>query len=161
MMIYDFAWEGSVMFINRKILAENGVKHVPLTASDIAFNIKCLHNGLLPLVTSFLYTNAYETDKHHSTLSEKHRKEIMFTFKEYPNDVNIDYFYNTKELFVDNNSYISILNKEENKMPKKYKELYEFALKEDVENFMKKAYEIVGKKHNKKIIVDNKNNQEW
>ena len=158
--IYDYAWEGSVMFINRKVLSKNNVKHVPLTSSDIAFNISCLKKGLTPLIINNFYTVAFQTDQEHSTLSEKHKKEVMFTFKYFPEDSSIWSWYNTENIGSYGKYYLDVLNGE-TKLDKKMQKIYEYALNEDLDNFIKSAKEYVFSKKHKKINTSKEVNEEW
>lgn len=161
MLIHRFAWEGSVMFMNRKLCYENNIKHIPLAASDISLNILCLKNNLFPLVASYFYIKCYPMDINHSTLSEKSRKELMYTFKYFPNDTYLDFQYGIGKnyLHIGPKDYIDIAN-HSCSMNRKYKELYELALNDDIDNFIEKLYEILITSYNKRTNKSNLN-IEW
>ena len=141
--IYDYAWEGSVMFINRKVLSENKVKHVPLTQSDNAVNIACLRKQLLPMCFSNFHSLAFSMADNFTTLKEKFRKEIMYSFKEFPNDMSLSASWlNKNYIYTTNKNYLAILNGT-TKMESKYEKLYEYACNEDIDNFVKCAKELL------------------
>ena len=131
------------MFINRKVLSENKVKHVPLTQSDNAVNIACLRKQLLPMCFSNFHSLAFSMADNFTTLKEKFRKEIMYSFKEFPNDMSLSASWlNKNYIYTTNKNYLAILNGT-TKMESKYEKLYEYACNEDIDNFVKCAKELL------------------